>query len=384
MAATIHLRTWAGIGTIASPTPRTTTTSASPQRLPRRRLAQHPRVPPGLDGRTAPTPARSRSKSTQGRPNPTPRRQTTCQARPAPCSSPSSSAAMALRCWRLADTSASRHRPGPTTARGRRASCLPPHAPTGHPTAAPAPRPRRPARSPATRRKNVAATARGKRSKATPPPTPGRVCRTTTQTSRTTRSRAAARGRGWPTGGQSAPRPRCRHRGDSTTLRAWSRSWHGGSYNARARDNGVRELRHLRPLGNHARVRRSERLHPPARAPGSRIRAAGRCHPLSARAQRLLAHRPCEVHLPELRRGPGVRRQDILALRRHQPARGERRVRRRDRPRRRVAGLRIRGPYVRIGLLRAALRVRRTAGRAAARRSFATCRRTKSAPRAAR
>ena len=89
----------------------------------------------------------------------------------------------------------------------------------------------------------------------------------------------------------------------------------------------------------------------------------GRVHTrFPARAQRLPAHRPRQVDLPELRHRPGVRRQVQPALRRHQPQQGRRRVRRVDHGGRPLAGLRLgRPPVLRLRLLRAALRVGRAA-----------------------
>ena len=66
-------------------------------------------------------------------------------------------------------------------------------------------------------------------------------------------------------------------------------------------------------------------------------------HALPARAQRLPAHRPRQVHLPQLRHRAGVRRAHAPALRRHQPHQGGAGVRRRHQGRRALAGLRL-GP----------------------------------------
>ena len=62
---------------------------------------------------------------------------------------------------------------------------------------------------------------------------------------------------------------------------------------------------------------------------------------VSARAERLPAHRPREVDLPELRRRRRVRRHLQPALRRHEPDEGRRRVRRLDQGRRALARLRV-------------------------------------------
>ena len=91
---------------------------------------------------------------------------------------------------------------------------------------------------------------------------------------------------------------------------------------------------------------------------------AGRCddgrHPLPARAQRPSAHRPRQVDRPQLRHRPGVRRPLPPALRRHQPDQGGAGVHRRHQARRALARLRLgRAPLLRLGLLRAALRVGR-------------------------
>ena len=87
-----------------------------------------------------------------------------------------------------------------------------------------------------------------------------------------------------------------------------------------------------------------------------------RAYALSARAQRLPAHRPCQVDLPELRHRRRVRRQVQSALRRHQPREGRAGVRRFDHGGRALAGLRLGRPAVlRLRLLRAAVRVGRGA-----------------------
>ena len=87
-----------------------------------------------------------------------------------------------------------------------------------------------------------------------------------------------------------------------------------------------------------------------------------RAHALPARAQRLPAHRPRQVDLPQLRHRRGVRRPVQPALRRHQPDQGGGGVRRVDQRGRPLARLRLGRPAVlRLGLLRAALRVGRAA-----------------------
>ena len=92
---------------------------------------------------------------------------------------------------------------------------------------------------------------------------------------------------------------------------------------------------HLRgaPLRRHAGRRRASRRR--AARPGEDP------HPLSARAERLPAHRPRQEHLPQLRPGEGLRRHLPPALRRHQPGEGRAGIRRRDRRRRALARLRL-------------------------------------------
>ena len=83
-------------------------------------------------------------------------------------------------------------------------------------------------------------------------------------------------------------------------------------------------------------------------------------HALPSRAQRLPPHRPRQVDLPELRHRRGVRRPLPPALRRHEPGQGGAGVHRLHRDRRALARLRLgRAPLLRLGLLRAALRVGR-------------------------
>ena len=82
-------------------------------------------------------------------------------------------------------------------------------------------------------------------------------------------------------------------------------------------------------------------------------------------AQRLPAHRPRQVDLPQLRHRRRVRRPLPPALRRHQPGQGGAGVHRRHRGGRPLARLRLgRAPVPRVGLLRAALRVGRPPDRA--------------------
>ena len=71
----------------------------------------------------------------------------------------------------------------------------------------------------------------------------------------------------------------------------------------------------------------------------------GRVHTrFPAGAERLPAHRPRQVDLPELRPAPRVRRQVQPALRRHQPDQGRAGVRRLDQGRRPLARLRLGRP----------------------------------------
>ncbi len=104
--------------------------------------------------------------------------------------------------------------------------------------------------------------------------------------------------------------------------------------------------------------RRADRLHPchrPGRRRGGQTRRA-RHDAVSARAERLPAHRAREVDLPELRCGRRVRRHVQPAVRRHQSDQGRRRVRRRDQGGRRVAGFSLGPAALRVRLLRAAVR----------------------------
>ena len=102
-----------------------------------------------------------------------------------------------------------------------------------------------------------------------------------------------------------------------------------------------------------------DRLHPRDRGRRrARREAQDRRHPLPARAERLPAHRPRQVDLPQLRHRRRVRRPLPPALRRHQPHQGGAGVHRRDRGGRALAGLRLgRAPLLRLRLLRAALRL---------------------------
>ena len=72
-------------------------------------------------------------------------------------------------------------------------------------------------------------------------------------------------------------------------------------------------------------------------------------HALSARAERLPAHRPRQEHLPQLRPGARLRRRLPPALRRHQPGEGRAGVRRRDHRRRALARLRLDAPEPALG-----------------------------------
>ena len=83
---------------------------------------------------------------------------------------------------------------------------------------------------------------------------------------------------------------------------------------------------------------------------------------VSAGAQRLSAHRPCQVDLPELRHRQRVRRQVQPPLRRHQSDEGRRRIRRVDQGGHPLARFQLGRPRVlRLGLFRAALPVGRAA-----------------------
>ncbi len=82
----------------------------------------------------------------------------------------------------------------------------------------------------------------------------------------------------------------------------------------------------------------------------------------SAGAQRLPAHRPRQVDLPQFRRRAGVRRILQPPDGRHEPGQGRRRVRGLDSGRRALARFRVAGTdTVRVGLLRAALSLGRRA-----------------------
>ena len=89
-------------------------------------------------------------------------------------------------------------------------------------------------------------------------------------------------------------------------------------------------------------------------------RIGARRHALPARAQRLPAHRPRQVHLPQLRHRGRVRRALQPALRRHQPSQGGAGVHRLDPGGRPLARVRLgREPVPRVGLLRDPVRVGR-------------------------
>ena len=77
-------------------------------------------------------------------------------------------------------------------------------------------------------------------------------------------------------------------------------------------------------------------------------------------AERLPAHRPRQVDLPQLRHRPGVRRPLQPALRRHQPDQGGAGVHRRHQGRCALARLRLgQAPLLRVRLLRDAVRLGR-------------------------
>ena len=98
-------------------------------------------------------------------------------------------------------------------------------------------------------------------------------------------------------------------------------------------------------------------------------RAAGKhggrvAHAVSARAERLPAHRPRQVDLPQLRRRPGVRRHCNLRFDDTNPAKEDVEYVDVDQGGRRVARLHVgRAVLYAVGLLRAALPVRRAADR---------------------
>ena len=104
-----------------------------------------------------------------------------------------------------------------------------------------------------------------------------------------------------------------RSRGGRDPARPWPSKIEGSCPTAPRRSN--RAATRFRPRDRHRR---------PADRPPRRPRP----HAVSARAQRLPAHRPRQVDLPELRRRRRVRRPVQPALRRHQPREGRRRVRR--------------------------------------------------------
>ena len=112
-----------------------------------------------------------------------------------------------------------------------------------------------------------------------------------------------------------------------------------------------RRARQQLPAPDHrarSRRRHATRARRFAGTPGDAAHHAGRAarsgahpHPLSARAERLPAHRPRQEHLPQLRPGAGLRRHLPPALRRHQPREGRAGVRRRDHRRGALARLRL-------------------------------------------
>ncbi len=112
-----------------------------------------------------------------------------------------------------------------------------------------------------------------------------------------------------------------------------------------------------------ARAGGAGRFHPHDRGRRPRRREARRAggDALSARAERLPAHRPRQVDLPELRHRRGDRRDLQPPLRRHEPHQGGRRVRGRHPRGRRVARVQVGRAALRVRLLRAALPVRRRA-----------------------
>ena len=138
--------------------------------------------------------------------------------------------------------------------------------------------------------------------------------------------------------------------------------------------------------GDERRIRYE--LHREGHRRGSRQRAIRRpCrHAVPAGAQRLPAHRPRQVHLPQLRPGCRARRRALPpALRRHQPDQGNRRVRRLDHGRRALARLRLGpAPVLRLRLLRAALRLGRRSSSGRAARTSTTRAPRRCAPPAAR
>ena len=146
----------------------------------------------------------------------------------------------------------------------------------------------------------------------------------------------------------------CRHRGRPS----W-RSAPGFAIGATAAARRGRNRGH--GGRRHGGTRGGAGLHPRHRAgrPGGGP-AQDRGDALSAGAQRLPAHRPRQVDLPQLRHRPGVRRPLPPALRRHQPDQGGAGVHRRHRARRALARLRLgQAPLSRVRLLRAALRLGR-------------------------
>ncbi|ABA50594.1 hypothetical protein BURPS1710b_1811 [Burkholderia pseudomallei 1710b] len=133
----------------------------------------------------------------------------------------------------------------------------------------------------------------------------------------------------------------------------------------------MRPLPFSSPVPHEHRTQRRHRafqFHPQhhrRRQPHGQMERARR-NALSARAERLSAHRSCEEHLPELQRRARLRRRVPPALRRYESGKGKRRVRELDRRRGALARLRLaegrrRPSILRERLLRQALRIRRAA-----------------------
>ena len=113
-------------------------------------------------------------------------------------------------------------------------------------------------------------------------------------------------------------------------------------------------------LTNRAAKNRLAQFHPADHRRRSRRRQErrARAYAVSAGAERLSAHRPCQEHLPELRPRAGVRRQVQSAVRRHESDQGRAGVRRFDHRRRPLARRRLGRPAVlRVRLFPAALRL---------------------------
>ncbi len=131
---------------------------------------------------------------------------------------------------------------------------------------------------------------------------------------------------------------------------------------------------------------RAARLHPRDRRLDLNERQVrhGR-HAVSPGAERLPAHRPRQVDLPQLRHRRAVRRALPPPFRRHQPDQGRAGVHRLDRARRALARVRLGdAPLLRLRLLRADVRLGREADRRRARRTSATARRRRCGSGAAR